>query len=124
MNFHVDPVPFLYVLFSDNKDTFGINIHYLGAIFNKSFKPRRLNLKDTLLLFERYRKHRALFRFFEFVESPTFARIPKQFRYNILKKRWPKIMPLLYRHYKSPLIRVVWAQTKDKIDEAIADIRN
>jgi len=105
---HTDINPMLYVLWSDATDTFGLNMHYLPSIFSsKAWKYRRLTLTQTAELMLRLRKHPALRIFFDFVEKPAFDSMNFKSKLKILKLRWPRLMDIMYRHYKTRYILII-----------------
>lgn len=116
--FHQDPLPALYVLFSDSEYTWGLNIHYLGQVWNPRywrFKP--FNFFQTRDMLTKYRLHPAMNKFFKFLESDAFTRMNGRDRYQIIKRRWPLMIETMYRQYKSPLIQVMWSIQKKQFAE-------
>jgi len=99
--------PALYVLWSDARNTYGLNVHYLPQIFSRKWKYKRLNWQQTQILLRKYRKHPALNRFFNFLEQPQLNRVGWKRIYPIIKKRWPLYTKIMFRHYKTPYIRLI-----------------
>jgi hypothetical protein len=117
-HFHQDQFPALYVLFSTVSDTWGLNIHYLGQVWNqRSWRFRRFNFFQTRDMLARYRQHPATNKFFKFLESETFTRMEGHDRYRIIQRRWPRMIECMYRQYKSPLVQVVWSIQKNQLAE-------
>lgn len=117
-NYHQDPLPALYVLFSDSEYTWGLNIHYLGQVWSPRFwRFRPFNFFQTRDMLTKYRLHPAMNKFFRFLESDAFTRMKGYDRYKIIKRRWPKMIDSMYRQYKSPLIQVVWSIKKKQLGD-------
>jgi len=117
-NHHQDPLPALYVLFSTPKHTWGLNIHYLGQIWNpRNWRFRRQNFFQTRDMLVRYRRHPAMNRFFRFLESDTFTRMDGRMRYRYLKAKWPKMIDVMFRQYHSSMIQVIWSIQKKHFQE-------
>jgi len=116
-DFKVDKYPVIYTLFSNNEDTMVLNIHYLVKIFNPNFyRHKNKTLEQTVEQLRRLRKHPALMRFFQFIESRKFDSMSYETRYRIISKQWPKITKATIRHYKTNRIRVLWSEDKDNLD--------
>lgn len=117
-NYHQDPFPALYVLFSTPGNTWGLNIHYLGQIWNpRQWRFRKHNFFQTRDMLVRYRMHPAMNKFFRFLESDTFTRMDGRARYRYLKTKWPRMLEIMFRQYKSDLIQVLWSVQKNHFQE-------
>ena len=115
--YHVDPRPALYVLWSDQADTWGINLHYLGGVFSKRFEFRRpMNPEETARALVRYRAHPALRVMFRVLESREFDALPLDAKVKVIEKRWPSIMRVAFRRYKTEHVSVI-----DHVDKALVD---
>lgn len=115
--YHVDPRPALYVLWNDQSDTWGINVHYLGGVFSKKFEFKRpMNPEATALSLARFRAHPALRVMFRVLESREFDEQPLETKAKIIKGRWPSIMRVAFRRYKTEFISVVDHVPKAAID--------
>lgn len=112
-HYHQDPFPALYVLFSNNEYTWGLNVHYLGQIWNPRYwRFRKLNFFQTRDMLTKYRLHPAVNKFFKFLESDAFTRLNGRDRYQVIKRRWPRMIEVMYRQYKTPLIHLMWSIKK------------
>lgn len=117
-NNHVDPNPALYVLFSDAQYTWGLNVHYLGQVWNqRGWRFKRLNFWQTRDQLLKYRLHPAFNKFFQWLESPAFSKMDGRTRYRTIKSRWPLMIEAMYRQYKTPLIQPGWSIQKDHLAE-------
>ena len=117
-NYHQDQFPALYVIFSTPEYTWGLNIHYLGQIWNpRQWRYRRLNFFQTRDMLLRYRRHPAMNHFFRFLESDKFTMMNGKMRYQFIKNRWPKMIEVLYRQYHTGKIQPVWSIKKKYFQE-------
>ncbi len=135
-NYKVDKYPLVYCLYADNVDAMVLNVHYLVKIFNpqyyktiekkKKFQEsyfKNRTFQQTVDQFRRLRKHPALIRFFQFVESSEFEKMSYDTRYRIISKRWPKITNSMIRHYKLNKVLVLWSEDKDRLDVVLDEFK-
>lgn len=98
----------LYVLWSTATDTYGLNVHYIPQIFSsRGWKYKRLTLHQTAEMMIKMRNHPALKVFFDFIEKPAFSSMNYRTKIKVLKARWPRLMNVMFRHYKTPYIQVI-----------------
>lgn len=107
-NYHTDPRPFLWILWSDKKYTIGYNIHYLPYIrfkvpidrYKSQSEARFQNYYNDLLAAGYFRP------FVKFLEKVSEAKITKARATTIgsyLTKRWPWSQRA-FRKYHTPLL--------------------
>lgn len=102
-NFHVDPSPHLYVIWSDHKYTHGFNLHYLAMsrlkLDTKNYK--RISPKVWNFIYEGMKKDSYYAEMIEIMNAiATKSKTKKEYQQGrmILEKRYPFIMRT-YRTY-------------------------
>jgi hypothetical protein len=97
--------PMVLVIYSDSKDTMGINLHYLTKVETKGYKYRYQASDVVQENLERWKMGKFKY-LWEFLESETIKHLSSKALYEVFKVKFPLIPKNCYRHYKNEFLSV------------------